>query len=78
MANKGSDGWPLLIRDVPGFEVRTQFELTNGLMVIPVGTVGKITGGASWRRLAFQTEPCKCCGVAVRLLRADKYCFEPL
>jgi hypothetical protein len=73
-----SDGWPKLLRDVKGLAVRTKFPLSNGMMTIPAGAIGTITGGANWARLAFEAKPCECCGVQMRISRVEKYCFEPL
>jgi hypothetical protein len=75
MAN---DGWPKLLRDVKGLKVRTKYPLSNGHMIIPAGTLGKITGGANWSRLAFEGFACECCGVKVIITKVERYCFEPL
>lgn len=55
------------VTDWVGKRVRTRYELRNGLMVIPKGTVCEVTYARSG--LSLKTEACGCCGVAVYIKR---------
>lgn len=65
-------GWPKLLRDAHGLRVRTRREMSNGLVVVPAGTVGLVeTAGNGWHLLQFRTDACSCCKVAVRISRVS-------
>lgn len=70
--------WPKLFRDTKGMRVRTTRALQNGFMTIPAGAEGVITGGHKWDAMHFQADPCKCCGVQMRISGCAKYAFEPV
>ena len=70
--------WPKLFRDTKGMRVRTKFPLANGVIVIPAGTLGTITGGHNWSAIQFVADACACCGIQARITRCEKYAFEPV
>lgn len=70
--------WPKLLRDSKGIHVRTTRAIETGAMVIPEGAIGIVSGGHSWNRLHFQSEPCTCCGVMIRVSRLHRSDLEPI
>lgn len=69
-------GWPRLVRDVKGLSVRTRRPMTTSVMTVPAGTLGVLEESSAWHRLAFRTDPCVCCGVAVWVHRLSRNDFE--
>lgn len=58
-----------LIRDWVGLTVRFRTQLGNGMGRMPAGTLAKVRyahGG-----LEVETEPCKCCGLQLRITRVS-------
>ena len=60
--------------DWVGKWVRLRTELRNGVTVVPAGMLCHVEYG---HRLAqLTTQPCKCCGVAVRISRVEWHHLE--
>jgi hypothetical protein len=53
-----------------GKKVRTLIEMRNGLMVIPEGTICTIT--RKYQGFNLTSEPCKSCGVQIRISRVHR------
>lgn len=69
-------GWPKRQRDWPGLKVRTNKPMRNAYAELPAGhrmTIDHVTHGNA---LHLKGEPCKCCGVAIRISRVAWFDLE--
>jgi hypothetical protein len=61
-------GFPARLADAQGMRVKVKHALSNGLISIPPGSRGTISG-YQWSHLRFKGEPCACCGVTPYVTR---------
>lgn len=52
-----------------GLTVRTLRRMRNGVTDIPAGTLATVTYARAG--LTLETEPCKCCGVSIRISKVS-------
>lgn len=69
--------WPRLQRDWPESVVKTLVELRNSLIVIPKGTICKISGTYQGK-VDLETESCRCCGIKGHIIRVSADLVEML
>lgn len=73
---RGTGGWPRTIKEVKDIPVRTARDMRSGVVSIPAGTQGTVSGSARWNQLAFQAEACIRCQCAPRIIGCSPSDFE--
>ena len=62
---------PKKVADWRGKLVRFKYEMRNGYVIIPAGTIATV--GSPCIVTHFECEPCKCCGIQARIsMKGDK------
>lgn len=62
---------PKRVADWRGKLVRFKYEMRNGYVIIPAGTIAMV--GSPEIVTHFECEPCKCCGIQARIsIKGDK------
>lgn len=62
-------GLPRLCRELEGREVVLTRDITTGRMVIPAGSIARISYAVGWTRITIVNDACACCGVQIIVAR---------